>query len=132
VISKISRLKVEVPERHPGHRRRRHTITPSATFCIRVYIAGPGRAQRRGFVGVVQPLLAQWRYSICRGRLLIQQLEYDLLFRWIVGISASIGVWNCAVFSKNRECLMAGDIVLVMFLSTLELTVDARRPAPAS
>jgi transposase len=71
-----------------------------------------------GALGVVQPRLAQWQYSIRRERLLIQQLEHDLLFRWCVGISTSIGVWNCTVFSKNGECLLAGDIVLAMFLST--------------
>jgi transposase len=41
----------------------------------------------------------------------MEQLNYDLLFRWFVGLSLDDGVWNASTFSKNRERLLALDIV---------------------
>src|SRR3989449_8034093 len=47
------------------------------------------------------------RFSIRRSeRLLMEQLQYNLLFRWFVGMEMDEEVWNHAVFSKNRERLL--------------------------
>jgi transposase len=54
--------------------------------------------------------LIQILYSIRSERLLMEQLEYNMLFRWFVGLSMDEEVWDHSVFSKNRERLLAGDI----------------------
>src|SRR5204863_6561033 len=43
-------------------------------------------------------------------RLLMERLEFDLLFRWFVGVSIDDPVWDHSVFSKNRDRLLAGDV----------------------
>ena len=50
-----------------------------------------------------------------RERLLMEQLDYNLLFRWFVGLNMDDPVWDATVFTKNRERLLA----LVAFLRTL-------------
>jgi transposase len=55
---------------------------------------------------LLRGLLLQAFYSIRSERLLMEQLEYNLLFRWFVGLEIDDGVWNHAVFSKNRERLL--------------------------
>lgn len=49
-------------------------------------------------------------YSIRSERLLMERLEYDLLFRWFVGIGVDDAAWDHLVFSKNRDRLLEGDI----------------------
>ena len=51
-------------------------------------------------------LLLQVFYSIRSERLLMEELDYNLLFRWFVGLGADEEVWNHAVFSKNRDRLL--------------------------
>jgi transposase len=43
--------------------------------------------------------------------MLMEQLDYNLLFRWFVGLGMDDSVWVPTVFSKNRDCLLEGDIV---------------------
>jgi len=69
---------------------------------------------------LLRGLLLQLLYSIRSERLLMEQLEYNLLFRWFVGLSMNEGVWNHAVFSKNRERLLAGDIANEFFAVVVE------------
>jgi transposase len=69
---------------------------------------------------LLRALLLQLLYSIRSERLLMEQLEYNLLFRWFVGLSMNEGVWNHAVFSKNRERLLAGDIATEFFRVVVE------------
>ncbi len=49
------------------------------------------------------------------------QLDYNLLFRWFVGLSADDQVWDATVFCKNRDRLLAGDIAAKFFDSVLNL-----------
>ena len=49
-------------------------------------------------------------YSIRSERMLIEQLRYNLLFRWFVGMEMDETVWNHAVYSKNRERLLTKGI----------------------
>src|ERR1700710_1246492 len=51
---------------------------------------------------LLRALLLQLLYSVRSERMLMEQLEYNLLFRWFVGLSASDPVWDATVFSKNR------------------------------
>jgi transposase len=59
---------------------------------------------------LLRAMLLQAFYSIRSERLLIERLEYDLLFRWFVGIDVDDAAWDHSVFSKNRDRLLKGDI----------------------
>jgi len=59
---------------------------------------------------LVRAMLLQAFYSIRSERQLMERLEFDLLFRWFVGIGVDDAAWDHSVFSKNRERLLEGDI----------------------
>ena len=59
---------------------------------------------------LLRALLLQAFYSIRSERQLMEQLEFNLLFRWFVGLGIDDGVWDATVFTKNRERLLAGDV----------------------
>ena len=59
---------------------------------------------------LLRALLLQYFFGIRSERLLMEQLDYNLLFRWFVGLTMDSSVWDATVFSKNRERLLAGDI----------------------
>ncbi|MER9592973.1 IS5 family transposase [Mesorhizobium australicum] len=59
---------------------------------------------------LLRAMLLQAFYSIRSERLLMERLEYDLLFRWFVGIGVDEAAWDHSVFSKNRDRLLEGDI----------------------
>jgi transposase len=59
---------------------------------------------------LLRAMLLQAFYSIRSERLLMERLEFDLLFRWFVGLSIDDPVWDHSVFSKNRERLLAGEV----------------------
>jgi len=69
---------------------------------------------------LLRALLLQALYSIRSERMLVEQLEYNLLFRWFVGLNMSEPAWNHAVFSKNRERLLAGDVAQEFFACIVE------------
>jgi transposase len=59
---------------------------------------------------LLRALLLQVFYSIRSERLLMEQLNYNLLYRWFVGLSMDDPVWDHSVFSKNRDRLLEGDV----------------------
>jgi transposase len=67
---------------------------------------------------LLRAMLLQAFYSIRSERLLMERLEYDLLFRWFVGIGVDNAAWDHSVFSKNRDRLLEGDIA-AKFLSAV-------------
>ena len=67
---------------------------------------------------LLRATLLQAFYSVRSERQLMERLEFDLLFRWFVGIGVDEPVWDHSVFSKNRERLLEGAIA-ARFLSTL-------------
>ena len=69
---------------------------------------------------LLRALLLQVLYSIRSERLLMEQLQYNLLFRWFVGLSMDERVWDATVFSKNRERLLEGNIAQKFFEAVLE------------
>lgn len=69
---------------------------------------------------LLRALLLQALYSIRSERMLVEQLEYNLLFGWFVGLNMSEPAWNHAVFSKNRERLLAGDVAHELFACVVE------------
>jgi transposase len=69
---------------------------------------------------LLRALLLQVLYSVRSERLLMEQLEYNLLFRWFVGLNLDEPVWVPTVFSKNRDRLLEGDIAGQFFQLVLE------------
>ncbi|MBA3709473.1 MAG: IS5 family transposase [Planctomycetes bacterium] len=64
---------------------------------------------------LLRALLLQVLYTVRSERLLIEQLDYNLLFRWFVGLSMDDAVWHPTTFTKNRDRLLAGDIAAQFF-----------------
>lgn len=59
---------------------------------------------------LLRALLLQMLYSVRSERILMEQLEYNLLFRWFAGLSANESVWHPTVFTKNRDRLLEGAV----------------------
>ncbi len=59
---------------------------------------------------LLRALLLQAFYGLRSERQLMEQLDYNLLFRWFVGLSLDAPVWDATTFSKNRDRLLAGDV----------------------
>jgi transposase len=64
---------------------------------------------------ILRALLLQVFFSIRSERLLVEQIDYNLLFRWFVGLGMDDGVWNHAVFSKNRDRLLTSEVAQRFF-----------------
>ncbi len=64
---------------------------------------------------ILRALLLQVFYSVRSERLLVEQIDYNLLFRWFVGLGMDDAVWNHAVFSKNRDRLLSSDVAQRFF-----------------
>src|SRR5271170_6383196 len=87
----------------------------------RMYAAGgrPSIAPEK----LLRALLLQMLYSVRSERMLMEQMEYNLLFRWFVGLSMDEPVWHPTVFTKNRDRLLEG-VVAEEFFS---IVVDQAR-----
>jgi transposase len=59
---------------------------------------------------LLRALLLQALFSVRSERQLMQQISYNMLFRWFIGLSMDAPVWDVTVFTKNRDRLLAGDI----------------------
>jgi transposase len=70
---------------------------------------------------LLRALLLQAFYSVRSERQLMEQLDYNLLFRWFVGLSADDPVWDATVFCKNRDRLLDGDIARKFMTKVLNL-----------
>ncbi len=64
---------------------------------------------------VLRALLLQVFYSVRSERQLVEQIDYNLLFRWFVGLGMDDAVWNHAVFSKNRDRLLTSEVAQRFF-----------------
>jgi transposase len=85
---------------------------------------------------LLRALLLQAFYSVRSERQLMEQLDYNLLFRWFVGLNMDDRIWDVSVFTKNRDRLLQGDVAQAFFeavtqqaraqglLSTEHFTVD--------
>ena len=69
---------------------------------------------------LLRALLLQVLYSIRSERMLMEQLEYNLLFRWFVGLEMDDRVWDVTVFTKNRNRLLEVEIAESFFEAVLE------------
>src|ERR1700752_122436 len=73
---------------------------------------------------LLRALLLQVLYSIRSERMLMEQLEYNLLFRWFVGLNMDDAVWVPTVFSKNRDRLLMREIAEKFFAEVLQQARD--------
>ena len=100
-----------VPEKHPLRRVRAlvRAVLEEMNRSFAVLYAGEGRpsiAPER----LLSALLLQVFYGIRSERQLMEQLDYNLLYRWFVGLSPDDPVWDATTFTKNRERLERGDV----------------------
>ncbi len=63
--------------------------------------------------------LLQVLYSVRSERMLMEQLDYNLLFRWFVGLNMDDAIWDATVFSKNRQRLLSADTAEAFFAAVL-------------
>jgi len=75
---------------------------------------------------LLRALLLQVLYTVRSERMLMEQLNYNLLFRWFVGMNIDDAVWDVTVFTKNRERLLAAGVANTLFA---EVLVQARSRA---
>ena len=73
---------------------------------------------------LLRALLIQVLYTVRSERMLMEQLNYNLLFRWFVGLNMDDPIWDATVFSKNRDRLLEGDVARAFFAKVME---EARR-----
>src|SRR4029077_20119440 len=64
--------------------------------------------------------LLQMLYSIRSERLLMEEMDYNLLFRWFVGLNADDEVWDATVFTKNRDRLLEADVAQEFLVRVVE------------
>jgi transposase len=69
---------------------------------------------------LLRALLLQMLYTVRSERLLMEQLDYNFLFRWFVGLNLDDPVWDVTVFTKNRERLLVGEVAQGFFNAVVE------------
>ena len=69
---------------------------------------------------LLRALLLQIFYTIRSERMLMEQLNYNLLFRWFVGLNMDDGVWDATVYSKNRDRMLKADVAGLFFQAVVE------------
>lgn len=114
-------LEQRVPEDHPLRSIR--TMVDQAL--VELSPAFEGLYSRVGRPSIppeklLRALLLQVLYTIRSERMLMEQLDYNLLFRWFVGLGMDDSVWVPTVFSKNRDRLLEGDIAKQFFTRVLD------------
>ena len=113
-------LEQRVPETHPLRLIRR--MVDEAL--VELSVAFEGLYSRVGRPSIppeklLRALLLQMLYTVRSERMLMEQLDYNLLFRWFVGLGMDDAVWVPTVFSKNRDRLLEGDIAREFFVRVL-------------
>jgi transposase len=68
---------------------------------------------------LLRALLLQAFYGVRSERQLMEQVTYNMLFRWFIGLSMDAPVWDVTVFTKNRERLLAGDVAVAFLLAIM-------------
>src|SRR5580692_3760904 len=73
---------------------------------------------------LLRALLLQVLYTLRSERLLMEELDYNLLFRWFVGLNMDDSVWDATVYCKNRERLLEGEEAQAFFQEFLKLASE--------
>jgi transposase len=74
---------------------------------------------------LLRALLLQALYTIRSERLLMEEIDYSVLFRWFIGLSMDEPIWSPTVFSKNRDRLLKADVATAFFDAVLHQARDA-------
>jgi transposase len=69
---------------------------------------------------MLRALLLQMLYTVRSERMLVEQMEYNLLFRWFVGLGMNERVWDATSFTKNRERLLSGEVAQKFFAAVVQ------------
>jgi transposase len=69
---------------------------------------------------LLRAMVLQALYTVRSERMLMEQLDYNLLFRWFVGLEIDDPVWDVTVFTKNRERLLKGDVAQLFLKSVVD------------
>jgi transposase len=69
---------------------------------------------------LLRALLLQVLYTVRSERMLMEQLDYNFLFRWFVGLNIDDPVWDVTVFTKNRERLLKGEVAQGFFAAVID------------
>lgn len=64
---------------------------------------------------LLRALLLQYLYTVRSERLLMEEIDYSILYRWFVGLSLDEAIWSPTTFSKNRDRLLRGDVASAFF-----------------
>ena len=114
-------LEQRVPKDHPL-RAIRQMIDEALRGLNREFAALYARSGRPSIAPekLLRAQLLQVLYSIRSERQLMEQMDYNLLFRWFVGLNMDDAVWDVTVFTKNRERLIAGEISERLLVAVVE------------
>lgn len=120
-------LEARVPQDHPLRAIRRITDRALARLSpqfgtLYVQFGRPSVPPEQ----LLRALLLQALYTIRSERQLMEQLDYNLLFRWFVGLGMDDRVWSPTTFSKNRDRLLRGEIAQAFF-EAVRLHADTER-----
>ncbi|MDP3651669.1 MAG: IS5 family transposase [Rhodoferax sp.] len=121
----MRRLDDFVPENHPLRPVRK--MVNQALKNIEPLLSGMYAADIKGGRPSIAPekllraMLLQIFYSVRSERMLMEQTQYNLLFRWFIGLSMDDTVWVPTVFTKNRERLIEHDAVIELFNEVLAI-----------
>lgn len=109
-------LESRIPQKHPIRKIRRvlDQVIPTLEPTFDEMYSERGRPSIPP-EQLIRALLLQIFYSIRSERQLMERIEYDLLFRWFVGLGMDAPVWNHSVFSKNRDRLLRYNIDELLF-----------------
>jgi transposase len=120
-------LSGRVPQDHPLRRLRQ--ITNEALVELEPVFEAMYSSTGRPSIPPAQllrALLLQMLYSVRSERMLVEQMEYNLLFRWFVGLGMNERVWDATSFSKNRDRLLSGEVAQQFFSAVLGQARRAR------
>jgi transposase len=114
-------LEERVPQDHPLRAIRRITDRALERLSPRfgalyVHFGRPSIPPEK----LLRALLLQALYTIRSERQLMEQLDYNLLFRWFVGLGMDDAVWVPTTFTKNRDRLLDGDIAAAFFAAVVQ------------
>lgn len=109
-------LESRVPQHHPI-RKVRQIVDTALAELEPVFDGMYAEKGRRSIPPeqLLRALLLQIFFSIRSERLLVERIDYDLLFRWFVGLGIDDPVWNHSTFSKNRDRLMSSNVDELLF-----------------
>lgn len=115
-------LEERVPASHPLRTIRRMADEVLATISDRLapLYSTVGRPSIPPEV-LLRALLIQLLYSVRSERMLVEQLEYNLLFRWFVGFDMDAEVFDATSFTKNRKRMLDGEVSREFFAAVVEM-----------